>query len=75
MFFFSQTVCPHYGVLTVKKRSSVHRAVHFRTRLSSAQARTEFRFRRQYRTAHGLVGAGFWIVLPGVRARFKQNVV
>ena len=46
---FPQTVYPHYGVLTVTVRSGVLRGVHFRPRLSTAQARTEFRLRRQYR--------------------------
>ena len=42
---FPQTVCPHYGVLTVGVRSGVLP----QPRLSTAQARTEFRLRRQYR--------------------------
>ena len=53
LFLIPQTVCPHYGVLTVGVRSGVHRGVHFRPWLSSAQARTEFRLRRQYRTDRG----------------------
>ena len=45
-----QTVCPHYGVLTVGVRSGVLRGVLPQPRLSTAQARTEFRLRRQCRT-------------------------
>ena len=48
--FFPQTVCPHYGVLTVGVRSGVLRGVLPQRRLSTAQARTEFRVRRQCRT-------------------------
>ena len=47
---FPQTVCPHYGVLTVGVRSGVLRGVLPQPRLSTAQARTEFRLRRQCRT-------------------------
>ena len=41
--FFPQTVCPHYGVLTVGVRSGVLRGVLPQPRFSTAQARTEFR--------------------------------
>ena len=42
-----QTVCPHYGVLTVRERSGVLGGVLPQRRLSTAQARTEFRLHRQ----------------------------
>ena len=45
--FFPQTVCPHYGVLTVGVRSGVLGGVLPQRRLSTAQARTEFRLHRQ----------------------------
>ena len=48
--FFPQTVCPHYGVLTVGVRSGVLRGVLPQPRLSTAQARTEFRLWWQCRT-------------------------
>ena len=48
--FFPQTVCPHYGVLTVGVRSGVLRGVLLPLLVSTAQARTEFRLRRQCRT-------------------------
>ena len=38
-----QTVCPHYGVLTVGVRSGVLRGVLLPLLVSTAQARTEFR--------------------------------
>ena len=44
---FPQTVCPHYGVLTVGVRSGVLGGVLPQRRLSTAQARTEFRLHRQ----------------------------
>ena len=47
---FPQTVCPHYGVLTVGVRSGVLRGVLLPLLVSTAQARTEFRLRRQCRT-------------------------
>ena len=50
LLFFLQTVCPHYGVLTVVVRSGVLRGVLPPLRFSTAQARTEFRLRRQCRT-------------------------
>ena len=43
-----------------------------RARVSTAQARTEFRLRRQY-IPHGFVAAGFLVVLPGVRALFEAK--
>ena len=43
-------MCPHYGVLTVGIRSGVLRGVLALLLVSTAQARTEFRLRRQYRT-------------------------
>ena len=39
---FPQTVCPHYGVLTVVVRSGVLRGVLLPLLVSTAQARTEF---------------------------------
>ena len=48
--FVPQTVCPHYGVLTVGVRSGVLRGVLLPLLVSTAQARTEFRLRRQCRT-------------------------
>ena len=45
-----QTVCPHYGVLTVGVRSGVLRGVLLPLLVSTAQACTEFRLRRQCRT-------------------------
>ena len=41
--FIPQTVCPHYGVLTVGVRSGVLRGVLLPLLVSTAQARTEFR--------------------------------
>ena len=43
-------MCPHYGVLTVGVRSGVLRGVLLPLLVSTAQARTEFRLRRQCRT-------------------------
>ena len=40
-------MCPHYGVLTVGVRSGVLGGVLPQRRLSTAQARTEFRLHRQ----------------------------
>ena len=45
--YVPQTVCPHYGVLTVRERSGVLGGVLPQRRLSTAQARTEFRLHRQ----------------------------
>ena len=71
--FFPQTVCPHYGVPTVRVRSGVLRGVHFRPRLSTAQARTKYRLRRQYRTDRPDFGS--YYVLPVSVHFLNQNVV
>ena len=73
MSFFPQTVCPHYGVLTVGVRSGVLRGVLPQPRLSTAQARTEFRLRRQCRTEWLPRDFGSFYRVP---VHFlKQNVV
>ena len=68
---FPQTVCPHYGVLTVGVRSGVLRGV-LRTRAAFDCAGSH-RVPFVTTVSHGLVGAGFWVVLPGVRARFEAK--
>ena len=71
--FVPQTVCPHYGVLTVVVRSGVLRGVLPQRLLSSAQARTEFRSRRQCRTDGNARDSGsFYRVSVQV---LKQNAV
>ena len=71
--FIPQTVCPHYGVLTVGVRSGVLRGVLPQPRLSTAQARTEFRLRRQCRTEWLPQDFGSFYRVP---VHFlKQNVV
>ena len=70
---FPQTVCPHYGVLTVGVRSGVLRGVLPQPRLSTAQARTEFRLRRQCAVVRRVRDFGsFYRVSVYV---WKQNVV
>ena len=70
---FPQTVCPHYGVLAVGVRSGVLRGVLPQPRLSTAQARTEFRLRRQCRTEWLPRDFGSFYRVP---VHFlKQNVV
>ena len=72
-FFIPQTVCPHYGVLTVRERSGVLRGVLPQPRLSTEQARTEFRLRRQCRTEWLPRDFGSFYRVP---VHFlKQNVV
>ena len=66
-------MCPHYGVLTVGVRSGVLRGVLPQPRLSTAQARTEFRLRRQCRTEWLPRDFGSFYRVP---VHFlKQNVV
>ena len=56
---FLQTVCPHYEVLMVGVSSAVHQGVRIRPRVSTVP--------------HGLVAAGFLVVLPGVCALFEAK--
>ena len=66
-------MCPHYGVLTVRERSGILRGVLPQPRLSTAQARTEFRLRRQCRTEWLPRDFGSFYRVP---VHFlKQNVV
>ena len=66
-------MCPHYGVLTVGVRSGVLRGVLPQPRLSTAQARTEFRLRRQCAVDRRVRDFGsFYRVSVYV---WKQNVV
>ena len=66
IFVFPQTVCPHYGVLTVGVRSGVLE-VSFRN--CAGSHRVPF----ASTVSHGMVDAGFWVVLPGVRALFEAK--
>ena len=66
-------MCPHYGVLTVIVRSGVLQGVHLRPRVSTAQARTGFRLRRQYHTDWW--AWDFWSVYRVSVHFLKQNEV
>ena len=70
--WITQTVCPLYGVLTVVE-SGVLLGVCLRPRLSTAQARTEFRLRRQCRTDWW--PRGFWSFCRVSVHFLKQDVV
>ena len=68
-----QTVCPHYGVLTVRLRSGVLRGVLGCARcfVCAGSHRVPFASTVCGRSA----SAGFWVILPGVRVRFEAKQV
>ena len=69
IYIFPQTVCPHFGVLTEVVRSGVLRGV---LRQEGFDCAGSYRVLFPTTVPHRMV-AEFWVVLPGVRARFEAK--